>query len=191
MQASKGQMQSDKRIVITGASGVGKTSLATLLAAKMELHLIPEVARELCHQMGFSNPTEIPDQASFRTQVLQQQIAVEGTAGSFISDRSTIDCWLLWQRWQICSAMTYDTEAYYDTCRAHAASYTHIVYVPPMFEPVEDNFRWTDKDYMKQIDRTVRTTLYDWDLIPKTLTLTQLDNDKRMQEVLNWLSRTA
>ncbi|MGH7194889.1 MAG: ATP/GTP-binding protein, partial [Candidatus Saccharimonadales bacterium] len=177
-----------KRIVITGASGVGKTSLANVLAEKLQLSLIPEVARRLCHQMGYRNPTEIPDQQSFRQAVLDEQIIEERAQSQFVSDRSTIDCWVLWQRWQICSAMTYDSEAYYNTCRDHAKTYTHVIYVPPMFTPPDDEFRWTEPDYVKQIDRIIRLTLYDWSLLDRKFTISCDGPEARAAAVAAWLN---
>lgn len=197
-----------KRIAITGASGVGKTTLAALLSETLKLPLIPEVARELCRIRGFDNPAQIPDQQEFRNEVLDYQLKLENGVAvdslfsdrtidetektgsedfSFLSDRSTIDCWALWQRWQICSAMTYDTESYYERCRKQATSYTHIIYIPPMFPPEEDNFRWTEPDYIKQLDRLTRLTIYDWCLLDRTYTITTDNLKHRQSEVLTWL----
>jgi predicted ATPase len=176
------------RIVLTGASGVGKTSLAFLLGKELGLEVIPEVARELCHQMGYQSPTEIPDQQVFRGQVLDAQIAEENKRAALIADRCTIDAWVMWQRWQICSAMTYDTEAYYDKCRKQAQTYTHVIYIPPLFVAPDDAFRWTEPDYVKQVDRLTRMTLYDWALWDRTYTIQSADLESRVKEVRAWLS---
>ncbi len=174
--------------MITGASGVGKTSLANLLAKELNLPIIDEVARRLCHQMGYQNPTKIPNQELFRKTVLREQIEEEKKYSSFIADRSTIDCWVLWQRWHMCSAMTFDTESYYDTCRKHASSYTHIIYVTPSFvAPDDDGFRWTEPDYIKQIDRSVRLTLYDWSLLERTFTVHSTVLEERLAAVQSHL----
>lgn len=174
--------------MITGASGVGKTSLAAILARQLQLPLIDEVARRLCLEMGHRNPTEIKDQQAFRQSVLAEQIKEESRHDAFVSDRSTIDCWVLWQRWQICSAMTYDTESYYERCRAQSQTYTRIIYVPPMFQPPDDEFRWTEPDYVTQIDRLVRLTLYDWSLFDRTFTIDCEGPDRRAAAAAAWLA---
>ena len=142
----------------------------------------------MCEERGYGRIGEIPDQEGFKRDVLAAQIARENELDSFISDRSTIDCWVLWQRWNICSAMTYDTESYYAQARGQAARYTDIVYVPAMFPPPEDGFRWTDLDYQRQVDRMVLAALFDFGLLERTFTVTAPDNEGRRQEVAAWLA---
>ena len=180
-------MTNKRRIIITGASGVGKTTLVEALAPLLSLPVIPELGRAICENLGYKTIGEIPDQEGFKNDVLEAQIAEENRLENFVSDRSTIDCWVLWQRWNLCSAMTYDTEAYYRRARTQASVYTHVVYVPPMFPPAEDGFRWTDSDYQLQIDRIVRTTLYDWQLWDRTYTVEKLMVEDRMEELRRWL----
>lgn len=182
---------SPTRIIITGASGVGKTTLAGSLAPLLSLPLIPELARDMCAQMGYQRIGDIPDQEEFKRHVLKAQIDLEEELGNFISDRSTIDCWVLWQRWNLNHAMTYDTEAYYVTARAQAALYSHIIYVPPHFPPAEDGFRWTDLDYQKQIDRLVRMSLFEWDLLDRTLFITGENLNERVAQVMGWMGIEA
>jgi hypothetical protein len=138
--------------------------------------------------MGYERVGDIPDQEGFKRKVLDAQIAEEERLGAFISDRSTIDCWVLWQRWNMCSAMTYDTEAYYEKARTQALRYTDIIFIPSMFPPGEDGFRWTEPDYQKQIERLVRTTLYDWELWPRTHVITTAGTDLRQAEALKALA---
>ncbi|MBK9140941.1 MAG: ATP-binding protein [Candidatus Melainabacteria bacterium] len=182
-------MTERNRIIITGASGVGKTTLVESLTPLLSLPVIPELGRRLCREMGYERIGDIPDQEGFKIEVLDAQIKAENELGSFLSDRSTIDCWVLWQRWNICQAMTYTSEDYYRKARGQAGTYTHIVYVPPMFEPVEDGFRWTDRDYQQQIDRLVRTTIYDWGLRDRTCTIESRETAARTEEVLTWLKK--
>lgn len=176
-----------KRIIAIGASGVGKTTLVESLTPLLSLSVIPELARALCKNMGYSRIGEIPDQDEFKQRVLDIQITQEEKHDSFISDESTIDCWVLWQRWNICSAMTYTTEAYYAKAKQQANKYTHIIYIPPMFPAVDDGFRWTDSDYQKQVDRLIRMTLYEWDLLDRVYEVKSDTEDKRVKEVKNWI----
>lgn len=157
------------------------------LAPLLSLPMIAEVGRQLCKEMGYERIGDIRDQEGFKKKVLAKQIDTEETMSTFISDRSTIDCWVLWQRWNICKAMSHDTEKYYNPCVEQSKKYTHIVYVPPMFPPPDDGFRWTDGDYQKQIDRLVRMTLYEWDLLSRTYVVQSSDVDKRVSEVKDWL----
>ena len=141
--------------------------------------------------MGYQNPTEIPNQQDFRCTVLDKQIEEENKRAAFVADRCAVDAWAMWQRWQICSAMTYDTEKYHDKCRLQAEAYTHLIYIPPLFSPPDDAFRWTDKDYIKQVDRLTRMTLYDWSLWDRTYTIRSADQQERLQEALDWLDSPA
>lgn len=180
---------SNLRIIAIGASGVGKTTLVESLTPLLALNTIPELARELCKEMGYERIGNIPDQEGFKQAVLTKQIEREEELESFISDRSTIDCWVLWQRWNICQAMTYDSEAFYNKAKAQAEKYSHIIYIPPMFPPQDDGFRWTDSDYQKQIDRLVKMTLYDWNLLDRVYEV-KSDNPKdRVKETENWISQ--
>ena len=88
----------------------------------------------------------------------------------------------------MCQAMTFDSEAYYDQCRRQAEKYTHIIYVPPMFPPVEDGFRWTELDYQKQIDRLMRMTIFEWQLSHITYVVQSSDNESRLEEIKHWLN---
>ncbi|MBX9690631.1 MAG: ATP-binding protein [Candidatus Obscuribacterales bacterium] len=182
-------MTREIKLSITGAGGVGKSTLARELAKQRELPLIPELARILCEQAGHKRIGEIPDQEAFKKLVLKKQIEEEAKFQSFIADRGVIDCWVLWQRWNICSAMTFDTEEVYERVRAHSKSYTHIVYLEPGFSPEEDGFRWTEPDYIKQIDRIIRMTFYDLQIWDRVLSIKSDNFQTRLEELNNWLDR--
>lgn len=180
-----------KKITITGASGVGKTVLADKLATALNIPLLQETARLVCSEMGYERIGDIPDQEGFKRDVLEKQIALEAAHSSFVADRSAIDVWILWQRWNICSAMTYDTEFIYNKVQQHAKTYTHIIHIPPLFEPTEDGFRWTEPDYIKQIDRITRMTLFDLGVNDRTFSVSSNVPEQRVQEVLQWLESTT
>jgi AAA domain len=161
------------------------------LAPLLSLPIIPELARQMCESLGYKYIGEIPDQEEFKRKVLAAQIESESRAKRFVSDRSTIDSWVLWQRWNIGQAMSYDTEDYYNQARLQAQSYTHVILIPPMFDPVDDGFRWIDKDYQKQIDRLVRMTLYEWNLLDRTYVISSETTQARLAEVIAWIDQAV
>lgn len=168
---------------------MGKTSLAHALSSELSLPLIPEIARKLCLELGYDRIGSIPDQEGFKKQVLEKQIEAENSCESFVGDRGALDCWVLWQRWNICSAMTHDTEYIYRTVAAHMKSYSHIIYIPPLFEITEDEFRWSEPDYIKQLDRIFRMSLFELDCLERVYTINSGELAGRMEEVQNWLSK--
>lgn len=176
------------KITLTGAPGVGKTVLSARLANTLKLPLIEEIARLVCTEKGYKWPGDIANQQEFKLEVLERQIAEEKKHQNFVADRSVIDGWVLWQRWNLCSAMTYDTEAIYNKVKAHVQNYTHIVYLPPMFPASEDDFRWTEPDYIRQIDRLTKMTLYDLKLWDRTYTINSADESARVIELTQWLA---
>lgn len=179
----------NKRIIITGAGSVGKTTLAEALSRKLSLPLIEEMSRKVCQELGHYSFTEILDRETFNFQVLQKQIEAEDQLNSFVSDRSALDYWVFWQRWNICVAMSFDTERFYTQAKSRVDKYTHVIYIPPLFAQSDDGLRWTDPDYQMQFDRIVRMTLYEWELWDRTLTIKSEVVEERVDEVLAWLNR--
>lgn len=188
-RADANLMASQYRITVTGASGTGKTTVASLLAVSLGLPLIPEIARQLCLELGYKRIGEIPDQEGFKKQVLQKQIEEESKQQYFVADRGALDCWVLWQRWNICTAMTFDTEFIYEKVKAHLGSYTQIIYIPPAFEASSDEFRWTEPDYIKQIDRLTRMSLFELSVMDKVYTVKSDRPEKRLAEIQEFLSK--
>ncbi len=181
-------MNRSLKLTVTGASGVGKTTLAQKLAEILDLEFIPELARLLCKELGYERIGELPEQEAFKMQALERQIEYESRHDSFVADRSAIDCWVLWQRWNICSAMTYDTEAIYNKVAAHANTYSHVVYIPPLFAAEEDGFRWTEPDYIKQVDRIIKMTFHDLSIWPRVLAIESDNLEERIEQVKSWIN---
>ena len=176
-----------KRIVITGSAGVGKTTLIRNLKKKVNLKIIPEIAREICNRAGYKSIYEIKDHDKSRYLVLKEQIEQEEKYREFLSDRSTIDCWIHWVRWSWCIKKTFESEAYYKLAYTQALKYSHIIYIPRMFKAKDDGFRWNDKDYQNQIDRLFKEILLEWQLMRKTYIVKSKDLKERVKEVTKYL----
>ena len=176
-----------KRIVIIGAAGTGKTTLVEAISKKLNLKLIQEQARIICKRLGFSNIYEIKDQKQFRVQVLKDQIKLEERFKNFISDRSTIDCWAHWIRWNYETAKTFESEKYYKLAFGQALKYSKIIYIPRIIKPKNDGFRWNDNDYQNQIDRLLKDILFEWGLIQKTCIIQSSKLNERIKEIINFI----
>lgn len=177
-----------KRIVIIGSAGVGKTTLFEELQKKLRLRAIPEQARIVCKKLGFKNIYEIKDPTKFRYLTLIEQIKQEEKLKQFVSDRSTIDCWVHWVRWSWGETKTFESEKYYKLTYSQALKYSHLIYIPRLIKPKEDGFRWNDEDYQNQIDRLFKEVLLEWQLMNRTYIVRQEKSKERVREVLDFLS---
>lgn len=182
--------KSPKRIVIIGSAGVGKTILLDRLKTKVNVRIIPEQARIICKNLGYKNIYEIKDPDKFRILTLNQQIKTEEQLKEFISDRSTIDCWVHWVRWSWGNKKTFESEKYFKLAYNQALKYSNIIFIPRLFKPKDDGFRWNDEDYQNQVDRLFREILLEWELMNKTYIIRSKKIKERVNEVLEYLSLT-
>ena len=182
--------QREKRIVIIGSAGVGKTTLLKGLQNKVKLKVIPELARIVCRELGYKNIYEIEDPNKFRIETLKKQIKLEEKYKSFISDRSTVDCWVHWMRWSWGRAKTYESEKYFKFTYNQALKYSHIIYIPRIgnIKAKNDGFRWNNEEYQNQMDRLFKECLLEWQLMHRTCIVEKERKKERIKEVLKFLN---
>lgn len=149
------------RVAISGAHGVGKTTLGRALAIKTQLPFIEEVARRVAKSYRFKNTQDILDASeetkrAFQAKVLITQVfdeAIHRQSG-FISDRSVLDIVAYMELYEI-----WDD---YITLRAikHTSTYDMIIYCPiPEGAGIDDDgFRLTtlQKEYDEILRRLVK-----------------------------------
>ena len=179
--------KSPKRIAIIGSAGVGKTTLIEKLKDELRLAIIPEQARIICKELGYKNIYEIDKPNYFRQLALKNQIKKEEILKEFISDRSTIDCWVHWVRWSWSEAKTFESEKYFKLAFNQALKYSHVIYVPRLFKSKNDGFRWNNEDYQNQIDRLFKQTLLEWQLMNRTHIIQSNKSNERLKEVKDFL----
>lgn len=175
------------RVVLIGAAGVGKTSLVERLKNQLKLKVIPEQARIICKKLKYKNIYEIKEHHLFRYLTLKSQIKLEEKYKEFLSDRSTIDCWVHWVRWSWGERKTFESEKYYQLAYNQALKYSHIIYIPRIIKTKDDGFRWNDEDYQNQIDRLIKEILLEWQLMNKTYVVQSIKLKDRVKEVANYI----
>lgn len=167
------------KIAITGAQGVGKSTLASAISEQLNLPLITEGARK------YEIPDTYCDQLlTVQKSILNDQIKLEkdytDIYGSFVSDRSTIDNMAYWLNNCLGHSANNDADYIYK-CRCNLQTYTHIFYVPIEIELVDDGFRNLDKRYQKLIDDKIIQILNRYSVKYYTITGTLED---RVQKIL-------
>ena len=143
-----------KKIAITGAMGVGKTTLATQLTGiSSGIRLMREVARVMAEQgVDLDKKTTIETEL----QILKYQEDGEAfTPRPFVTDRCLIDL------------LAYTIVLFPNHTNVHdkirealnEADYDIIFYIPPEFPIEDDGIRSTDAKFRDEIDRTIKKIL--------------------------------
>ncbi len=146
----------ERRIVIVGSFSTGKTTLAEILARRLDLPLLPEVAREIAAE-GF----KLDKDATPETEALifLRQYNNEASYKEFIGDRSLIDVmsyagWVLDnQPYRKEMMLWYECEKLAE--RRLRTNYSHVYYLPIEFPIVLDGLRPDDPPFQKEIDERV------------------------------------
>ena len=161
----------DRRIAIVGSFSTGKTTLAEALAQKLDLPLLPEVAREVA-ALGF----KLDKDASPATEALifLRQYNNELSTEEFVGDRSLIDV-MAYAGWVLDNQERTKDFYLWDECvklaeRRLRTNYSHVFYLPIEFPIVVDDLRPDDPVFQKDIDERVVSLLRSNDLHYVTLT---------------------
>lgn len=146
----------EKRIVIVGSFSTGKTTLAELLARKMDLPLLPEAAREVV-QLGFKLDKDA--NAETETLIFLKQFNNEISTPEFVGDRSLIDV-MAYAGWVLANQERRKENALWEECERLAernlrTNYSHVYYLPIEFPIVPDGLRPMDPEFQKEIDERI------------------------------------
>ena len=161
----------ERRIAIVGSFSTGKTTLAEALARKLELPLLPEVAREIV-ELGF----KLDKDATPETEALifMRQYNNELGADEFVGDRSLIDV-MAYAGWVLDNQPYRKEMLLWEECEKLAerrlrTNYSHVYYLPIEFPIVLDGLRPDDPAFQKEIDERVLGLLESHAISYRTIT---------------------
>ena len=144
------------KIVIVGAQGVGKTTLANDLAEALKIDVLPEVARGMIEE-GYELDKKVTEEIEY--EILKRQVTLEqGTKGDYIADRCLIDLMayvmiLFGHAGDLIDAVNKELMK---------AKYNIIFYIEPEFEIEDDGVRSTDETFQSVLDAEIRLLLTDF-----------------------------
>lgn len=157
------------RIAISGAHGVGKTTLSKALAKTLNLPRIQEVARTKAKEMHLNTTEEILNaddktKMEFQRQVFYEQVMAEMTYAverkSFISDRSVFDAIAYMQLYNLPPEFI---DGFINYAARYSVTYDLIVYCPiPAKGIIDDGFRLTDQKSQATIDIYIKYLLLSY-----------------------------
>ena len=162
---------SPRRIAIVGSFSTGKTTLAEELARRMDLPLLPEVAREVA-ALGFKlDKDATPDTEAL---IFLKQFNNELETPEFVGDRSLIDV-MAYAGWVLENQPHRKEMLLWEECERLAehrlrTNYSHVFYLPIEFPIVLDGLRPDDPAFQKEIDKRVLDLLGSHGIAHKTVT---------------------
>ncbi len=150
----------DLRIAIVGSFSTGKTTLAEVLARRLDLPLLPETAREVV-ALGFKLDKDATPETE--TLIFLKQYNNEISTEEFVGDRSLIDV-MAYAGWVLNNQPPRKEVALWEEClklaeRRLRSNYTHVFYLPIEFPIVLDGLRPDDPEFQAEIDRRLLSIL--------------------------------
>jgi nicotinamide riboside kinase len=152
------------RIAITGAHGVGKSTLAARLTEALGLCELPTPGRTLA---GRGLP--VNEAATVTSQIVAWllQYRLERESAAWVASRSLIDVWAYTvqaaSRYKLDSveaALMEELER--ATSLAIRGAYDELIYIPPRIPLVADEIRRGDPSFQRTTDEAIRHALTNW-----------------------------
>jgi hypothetical protein len=159
------------RVAITGAHGVGKSTLAAAISHELEVPELPTPGRTLA---GLGLP--VNQRASVASQAVAwlMQYRFERELSAWVSSRSLLDVWaytvLAGERGvsgPIEAALLSELER--STQAAIVGAYDVLVYVPPAIPLIADDIRDVDKVFQSAVDARISKSIARWEVAHDTV----------------------
>lgn len=175
----------DRKIAIVGSFSTGKTTTAEILARRLDLPLLPEVAREVV-ELGFKLDKDASPETE--TLIFMRQYNNELSTEEFVGDRSMIDV-MAYAGWVLDNRERTKEFYLWDECvrlaeRALRTAYSHVFYLPIEFPIVLDGLRPDDPEFQKDIDHRILALLRSHDIEYETVTGSIEERIEKIEKVL-------
>jgi nicotinamide riboside kinase len=178
------------RIAITGAHGVGKSTLARQLCDALKLPELPTPGRTLAEE-----GLPVNEAATVASQLVAwlRQYRFEHERSAWVASRSLVDVWA----YTVLAAARTGTgpveRALMDelarvTPLTIDGAYDLLVYVPPTIPLVADNVRADDVRFQRATDDAIRRALADWDVPHIPVDVTDAEAVKKLISRLSVLA---
>jgi nicotinamide riboside kinase len=176
----------DRRIAIVGSFSTGKTTTAEILAQRLDLPLLPEVAREVV-ELGFKLDKDASPETE--TLIFLRQYNNEISTEEFVGDRSMIDV-MAYAGWVLDNRERTKEFYLWDECvrlaeRTLRTAYSHVFYLPIEFPIVLDGLRPDDPEFQKDIDERLLRLLKSHDIDYETVTGSIDERIEKIEKVLS------
>jgi nicotinamide riboside kinase len=176
------------RIAITGAHGVGKSTLAAQLTEVLGLPELPTPGRTLA-----ARGLPVNEEATVASQLVAWllQYRLERERAAWVASRSLIDVWA----YTVQAAARRDLDPVEEalmqelaqaTPLAIVGTYDELIYVPPRISLVADDVRPGDETFQRSTDESIRKALQDWSIPHTSL---DVRDQKAVQVVIDRLEQ--
>lgn len=151
-----------QRLAFCGASGTGKTTLATWISATYGLPLNPVGSRSVARAMGFDSAYDTDaagKRGEFQMRLAKEKTEWEAARSEFVTDRTTFDN-LTYSMLHNCQNVD---DALFEVVRGGVSRYQYIVYCPTsvFIDVGDDPERLKSITYQQLYDATL------WGLLQK------------------------
>ena len=178
------------RIAITGAHGVGKSTLAAQLTEVLGLPELPTPGRTLA-----ARGLPVNEEATVVSQLVAWllQYRLERESAAWVASRTLIDVWA----YTVQAAARRDLnpveealmqELAQATPLAIMGTYDELIYVPPRISLIADDVRPSDEVFQRTTDEAIHDALATWNVTHVTL---DVRDQTAVQALLDHLSNSS
>lgn len=158
-----------KRIFITGASGIGKTTLAKMVSDLIRIPFISTSAKGVWPKFGFTDHKTAHRKScydvrvgnQYQHEVLKQRVKVLEGLKSFVSDRSPFDNYAYYLMQIGYLNNEFENSVFRGMCEDHLYLGEALIFLrfPDDIKIENDGFRIVNPDYQRMVDSTINLTI--------------------------------